>query len=222
MTFAFQCLTPESKLFGQEFREIHTTWLEQRGNGNRAGAAETGAGEGGTVEAPAEIETPVAFIPRELPNATTDDDTPSSILHRVQLSSETFANSPFTATSSPTMSISTMSDLTPTELGEDTQHGEGDSTTTPSRHHTFYFADGNMEIVCGGTLFRVHCTIISFSSPKLRDILSPSTLLDAPMPEGCPRIGFTDSAEDFAVLLEMIYTPGYDHPPPSPVRELRH
>jgi hypothetical protein len=33
------------------------------------------------------------------------------------------------------------------------------------------------------------------------------------MPEGCPRVVFKDSAEDFAVLLKMIYTPGYVPPP---------
>ena len=77
-------------------------------------------------------------------------------------------------------------------------------TTIP--HETFYFEDGNVEIVCGDTVFRVHSTIISFSSSKLRDMLSPSTLLNAPMPEGCPRTVFEDSADDFEVLLETIYT----------------
>jgi len=75
-------------------------------------------------------------------------------------------------------------------------------------HDTFYFEDGNVEIVCEHTLFRVHSTTISFSSPKLRDILSQSALLRAPTPEGRPRIAVTDTAQDFAVLLKMIYTPG--------------
>ena len=212
-------------MFYQEFREIHTTWLGQRENGNQAGATKTGVNEGEeveTVEVPAEIETPVGFIPRELPQTTAHNDTPRSTLHCEELSSEAFVNISSTAPSSPTMSISTVSDLTPTEFGEDIEHGDGDPATTPRRHDAFYLEDGNMEIVCEGTLFRVHSTIVSFSSPKLRDILSPSILLSAPMPEGCPRISFTDSAEDFAVLLQMIYTPGYDPSLSNAVYELRY
>ena len=79
----------------------------------------------------------------------------------------------------------------------------------PTRHETFYLEDGNVEIMCGQTIFKVHSPILSFSSRNLRDMLSSPTLLNAPIPEGCPRIAFKDSAEDFAVLLKMIYTPGY-------------
>jgi len=104
-------------------------------------------------------------------------------------------------------SISTISDLTLTEFDEDIEEGSG--KRIPARHETFYLEDGNVEIVCGQTAFRVHSPIVSFSSPILRDMLSPSTLLSAPMPGGCPRVVFRDSAEDFAVLLEMIYTPGW-------------
>jgi hypothetical protein len=78
-----------------------------------------------------------------------------------------------------------------------------------TRHETFYFEDGNVEIVCGGTVFRVHSTIVSFSSPKLREILIQLAPLHAPTSEGPPRISVMDSAEDFAVLLRLIYTPGW-------------
>ena len=171
------------------------------------------------AEVPAEVETPVAFVSQNLPAATIDINIPSSTfqgikspytLHGVDSSSGTFVDVPTTAVSSPAFSISTVSDLTPTELSEGIEHS-GEQVTT--RHNTFYFEDGNVEITCGDTVFRVHSTVVSFSSSKLRDILSPSTLLDAPMPGGCPRIVFTDSAEDFAILLQMIYTPGYVHPP---------
>jgi len=121
--------------------------------------------------------------------------------------SEATFNDRITAASSPTLSISTISDLTPTEFDDDT--GEGDGEGRPARHQTFYLEDGNVEVVCEHTIFRIHSSIISFSSSKLRDMLSPSTLLDAPMPEGCPRIVFQDNPKDFAVLLRMIYTPGY-------------
>ena len=175
-----------------------------------------------TVEVHAEIETPVAFAPQDLPTveigtslspSVSQDIVPSSILHDAGSSSEIFVNLPSTTASSPTMSISTVSDLTSTEFGEDTEHTDGDSTAAPRRHHTFYFADGNVEVVCGNTVFRVHSSIISLASSKLRDMLSPSALLNAPMPEGCPRIVFADSSEDFAVLLKMICMPGYASQP---------
>ena len=163
----------------------------------------------------AEINTPVAFVPQDPPTVAIDITIPSSILQAIESPSilhdvvsfpETFAEVP-TEVPSPTFSISTtISDLTPTELDEDI--GEGSSERASSHHETFYLEDGNVEIACGHTLFRVHSTTISFSSQKLRDILSRSALLHAPMPEGCPRITVADTAQDFAVLLKMIHTPG--------------
>ena len=132
-----------------------------------------------TAEAPAEIETPIAFAPQDLPVATADINLSSSILqdlrltsvlHDIEPLSETLVNVRAGMVSSPTLSISTVSDLTPTELGEEIEQ-------TTAHHDTFYFEDGNVDIVCGNTVFRVHSTIISFSSPKLRYILSPSALL---------------------------------------------
>ena len=156
--------------------------------------------------------TPVALAPQDLPIVTINVDIPSSVLQgvasptldNVESSPETYIEVPSGTPSSPTFSI-TISDLTPTELDEDTGEESGRQMTT--RHETFHFEDGNVEIMSGGTIFRVHSTIISFSSPGLRDILSRSALVHAPAPEG-PRITLTDSAEDFAVLLKMIYTPG--------------
>ena len=192
---------------GQELREIHAAWLRR---------TEEEQGNGTTAEVPAaEFETPVAFVPQDLPATHTQDvDTPPSpvlqaieplsMLRDLELPSETFVNIPSVAVSSPTFSISTISDLTPTELSEDIE----DDSDADVHHDTFYFEDGNVEIMCGHTLFRVHSTTISFSSPKLRDILSHSALLHAPAPEGRPRITVTDTAQDFVVLLKMIYTPG--------------
>jgi len=105
-----------------------------------------------------------------------------------------------------------MSDLTPTELGE-----IEDDQGPAAGHDTFYFEDGNVEIECGDTIFRVHSTIISFSSSELRGILSQSALLNGPTPEGRPRITISDSAEDFSTLLKMVYTPGF--PPRHEVPE---
>ena len=173
------------------------------------------------AEAPAEVETPIAFAPQDLPNIAIDMiDIPPSFLHDIEYhsvlrdvesTSDTPTDDRITTASSPTLSISTISDLTPTELDDDT--GEEDREGTTTHHETFYFEDGSVEIVCGHTIFRIHSSVVSFSSSKLRDMLSPSTLLHSSMPEGCPRIFFKDSAEDFAVLLKMVYTPGYVPPP---------
>jgi len=210
----------------QELRELHATWLQRKDEKEQRDVAETEEREGeeeGEVAAgiPTEIETPVAFAPKDLPT-TTDTGIPPpilqgvesfSVLHDVGLSSGAFTDDRTATVSSPTLSISSISDLTPTEFGEEIE--ESGDERVPTRHETFYLEDGNVEIVCGHTIFRVHSPIVSFSSPNLRDTLSPSTLLNAPMSEGCPRIVFKDSAEDFAVLLKMIYTPGHVHPPPS-------
>ena len=201
----------------QELREIHTAWLqrkdeEEQRNVRRTRECQVEGEDAIAAEAPAEVETPVVFVPQDLPAATIDIDLPSAILQDIRLpsvshdvgsSSETLANVRAGMVSSPTPSISTISDLTPTELGEETEQ-------MVARHDMFHFEDGNVDIVCGNTVFRVHSTIISFSSFKLRDILSPSALVHAPTPEGRPRITIPESAEDFGILLRMIYTPGWD------------
>ena len=158
-----------------------------------------------------EAKTPVAFIPKNLPTATIGIEIPSSILQDIGSTSalrdsSSGANNdiPPSSVPSPTLSISTISDLAPTEFGEI----ENDQEQTPG-HDSFYFEDGNVEIVCEDTIFRVHSTVVSFSSPELRKILSRQALFEAPTPEGCPRITISDSAEDFEMLLKMIYTPGW-------------
>ena len=156
-----------------------------------------------------EVETPVASTAQELPAIDIGVDTPSSALRELEPLSLSegveFSDIQVSPIPSPTSSISTVSDLTLTELCEDE---EDDGKWIPTRHETFYLEDGNVEVVCGHAIFRVHSPIVSFSSPILRGMLSSSTLLSASMPEGCPRVVFKDSAEDFAVLLKMIYTPG--------------
>ena len=188
---------------------------EKENSGSRETETRQGDGEEDPIaaEASAEVKTPVALVSQDLPAATINIELPSSIFQDIgstvsdeaDSSLETFINAPASAVSSPTLSISSVSDLTPTELGDDIEHTQEDGTT---RHDTFYFGDGNVEIVCGSTIFRVHSTIVSFSSPKLRDRLSQSVLVRAPTPEGCPRITTSDSAEDFVILLKMIYIPG--------------
>ena len=206
-------------IYDQEFREFHATWLERKEEEQRAAAAvqePEGEVSDGTVaaEVTAEVETPVAPAPQDLPIAMDTGfipsifhgiDYPSALLHS-EPPPRASTNNQNTAPSSPTLSISTVSDLTTTELDDVTE--EGDVERIPTRHQTFYLEDGNVEVVCGHTIFRIHSPVVSFSSPTLRDLLSPSTLLNASMPGGCPRIFLKDNADDFAVLLKMIYTPG--------------
>ena len=86
---------------------------------------------------------------------------------------------------------------------------------TVAPHDTFYLEDGNAEVLCGNTLFRVHTTILFFHSPALRQMFSQTNLATAGSPNGCPRISSTDTARDFATLLKMVYLPGFVAPPPS-------
>ena len=199
----------------QELRKIHARWLQRKEEEERRDVTEAEPGDRTAADFPAEVETPVAFVPRDLPTSTIDTDVPSSLLQVITPPStlrdvgsllDTFGDARVSTVSSPTLSISTASDLTPTELDEEIWEGSRERMFT--RHEMFYLEDGNVEIVCGRTIFRIHSPILSFSSQKLRDMLSPSALLGVPMPEGCPRVAVTDSAQDFAILLKMIYTPG--------------
>ena len=165
------------------------------------------------VAAPREVDVPVAFVPHDLPvsrigvgdsSSASEDIQPLSMLRNGEFPPDTVVDTRVSDASSHMLSISTFSDLTPNELDARGSGGE----RKLSRHQTFYLEDGNVEIVCGQTIFRIHSPVILFSSSKLRDMLSQSALLDAPTPGGCPRVVFDDSAEDFAVLLKMIYTPG--------------
>lgn len=79
--------------------------------------------------------------------------------------------------------------------------------TTPRRD--FRLEDGNVELLCGKTLFRAYTTILSLHSPVLRRMFAPISLTAAGSPGGCPGIMSSDTAEYFATLLKMIYLPGF-------------
>ena len=214
----------------QELRELHATWLQRKEEEDRR-AIETETEDRAGAEVSTEIKTPIAFVPQDLcidpiafvpqdlcadpidigvPSPALQGIVPTPILHDVETSSDPFVGIATDTISSPTLSISTVSDLTTTKLGEDI--GEGSDERTATRHETFYFEDGNVEVVSGATVFRVHSSVVSLSSPKLRDILSQSGLLRAQTSEKPPRISVTDSAVDFAALLKMIYMPGWVSP----------
>ena len=133
---------------------------------------------------------------------------------------DTIPASPDTSvTHSPSISISTLSDFTAADVSDDespthpaiTDTSDEELPTNPTAatpHGTFYLEDGNVEVLCGNTIFRVHTTILSFHSPALRRMFDPTNLAVAESPNGCPRIPSSDTAKDFATLLKMIYFPG--------------
>jgi len=112
---------------------------------------------------------------------------------------------------SPSDSISTLSDFTIADTSDD---GSPIDATVITPHVTFYLEDGNVEVLCGNTLFRAHTSILSFHSPALRRIFAQTSLASAESPNGCPRVSSSDTATDFATLLKMIYLPGYVTPLP--------
>ena len=141
-------------------------------------------------------------------------------------------------THSPSTSIATLSDFTLADASDDEFHidtansdipddepranpaiagmSDDELATDPTAvtpHQTFYLEDGNVEVLCGNILFRVHTTILSFHSPALRRMFAQTNLTTAESPNGCPRIQSSDASNDFATLLKMIYLPGYVAPP---------
>jgi len=107
---------------------------------------------------------------------------------------------------SPSISIATLSDFTIADTSDDESSID---TTTITPHDTFYLEDGNVEVLCRSTLFRVHTSILSFHSPALSRMLAKANLATAESHNGCPRISSSDTAADFATLLKIIYLPGY-------------
>jgi len=121
---------------------------------------------------------------------------------------------------SPSISISSLSDFTIGDATDDEppvdslnpDTSDDDRPVDPTvvvPHKTFYLEDGNVEVLCGSTLFRVHTTILSFHSPALRRMFAQASLSTAESPNGCPRITSSDTPTDFTTLLKMIYFPGF-------------
>ena len=129
-------------------------------------------------------------------------------------------------TQSPSMSISTLSDFTVADASDDEPSiaptfvdGSDDEPlidpTTVIPHETFYLEDGNVEVLCGNKLFRVHASTLSFYSPALRRMFAQTRLAKAESPDGCPRILSSDPATDFVTLLNIVYLPEYATCPSS-------
>ena len=162
--------------------------------------------------------TPVATS-LGLPNQGLEPQIPQPLLGPVViLETDTIPASP--AVQSPSISITTLSDFTIADNSDDeppidttiadvsdNEHPI-DNPTATALHETFYFEDGNVEVLCGNTLFRVHPTIMSLHSPALRQMFARTSLDVAESPNGCPRILSSDTAMDFATLLKTVYLPG--------------
>ena len=137
-------------------------------------------------------------------------------------------------TQSPSISIATLSDFTIADASDDEFHIDhaiadtsGDECpidpivadpsdderpidpTAITPHEAFYLEDGNAEVLCRSTLFRVHTTVLSFHSPTLRRMFTQTNLAAAESPNDCPRITASDTPQDFATLLKTVYLPGF-------------
>ena len=123
-------------------------------------------------------------------------------------------------TQSPSISIATLSDFTIADGSDDESSIEPTFANTSDEgplvdptaivpHETFHLDDGNVEVLCGNTLFRVHASILSFHSPALRRMFAQTSLVTAESPNGCPRILSSDAATDFVTLLNIVYLPEY-------------
>ena len=109
-------------------------------------------------------------------------------------------------TRSPSTSVSTLSDFT---IADPTDDESPIDSTAITPHSAFYLEDGNAEVLCENTLFRIHTSVLSFHSPALRRIFAQTSLASAGSPNGCPRIRSSDTPTDFTTLLKTIYLPGY-------------
>ena len=148
--------------------------------------------------------TPVATSPG-LPNRDPEPQIPQSPPPKSSTSPEadTIPTSPITK--SPFIGITTLFDFVTADPSDDELPID---TTAATPHETFYLDDGNVEVLCGNTLFRVHTSTLSFHSPTLRRMPSQASLAMAESPNGCPRIPSSDTPKDFATLLKVIYFPG--------------
>ena len=149
--------------------------------------------------------TPVA-TPLGLPASDPEPQLPHSPPPKSATFPETEKTPSPPATHSPSISITTLSDFEVADILDD-EIPTDPTTVTP--HDTLNFEDGNVEVLCGNTLFRVHTSILSLHSPALRQMFAQASLVTAESPNGCPRIPSFDKATDFAMLLKTVYLPGY-------------
>ena len=115
-----------------------------------------------------------------------------------------------TVPASPSISIATLSDSSVAATSDEELLIDPIATVS---HEIFYFEDGNVEVLCRNTLFRVHTSILSLHSPVLRRMFAQPNRAAVEAPNDCPRILSSDTAADFTTLLKIIYLPGSVAPP---------
>ena len=155
------------------------------------------------------VETPVA-TPLGLPSGGLEPQISQPPPLESVTTPEADINPESPVTQSPTISIASLSDFSLSDTFDD-ELPTNPMEETP--HEDFYLEDGNVEVLCGSTIFRVHTTILSFHSPVLCRVFSQADLAAAESPNGCPRIRSSDLAKDFTTLLKAVYLPGSVVPP---------
>ena len=158
------------------------------------GPAHTNEGDPTATPIPTSLGLPNRDLGLQIPQ--------SPPLESVTSETDTVPASP--TTHSPSISIATLSDFTIADASDDEAPID---PTAVVPDETFYLEDGNVEVLCGNTLFRVHTSVISFHSPTFRQMFAQANLATADSPNDCPRIISTDTATDFATLLKVVYLP---------------
>ena len=141
--------------------------------------------------------TPV-IISLGLPSGDVEPRNPLSPPLEPIITTETDMSPRSPAPHSPSISITTMSDFAVTD---DDEPPLDPKVITP--HCAFYFEDGNVEVLCGNTLFRVHTSILSLHSPVLGRMFAKGSLTTAESPNSCLRIPSSGAAADFITLLKI-------------------
>ncbi|KAH9834816.1 uncharacterized protein C8Q71DRAFT_812365 [Rhodofomes roseus] len=91
-------------------------------------------------------------------------------------------------------------------LEDDAELGRYDDSAFVE-HPSLYYDDGNVNLSCENTLFRVHRSIVSKHSPVLCDILTSNEHEDRKpdILRGCLDVPLDETKEDAEVLLKIVY-----------------
>jgi len=176
-------------------------------------AAKTDQREPATTPVVASLGLPDRYLEPRMPHPPPPELTAVSETDKIPAS-------PITpVTHSPSISIATFSDFTIADVSDDespadpaiSETSNGQLPPDPAvavPHDTFYLEDGNVEVLCGNTLFRIHTSVVSFRCPALSSMFSQTNLASAESPNGYRRIPSSDTATDFTTIPKIIYLLG--------------
>ncbi|KAJ7097163.1 hypothetical protein B0H15DRAFT_879773 [Mycena belliarum] len=93
-----------------------------------------------------------------------------------------------------------------------------DSTANvnPTRVEELWFADGNVVIQAGNSLFRVTKGILAARSSTFCDLFALPQSGDFETVDGCPFVRLPDSAEDATAFLRAVFDSSFFERPPNP------